>query len=146
MCVLWERSSRGTIEKATFEACLGLYGQNMKTWGRNSRRGGMWKPRRRVRRIEHPSNLKSYTRDSTLLQKQHATAETMHERGPPRPKSACPACAGRESGPDAGRKQVFSGSDGGLSRGVWTGPFAGFSTSSTLTLWIHSEHSKPQPA
>ena len=40
----------------------------------------------------------------------------------------------------------FSGSDCGLSRGVWTGPFTGFSTSSTLTLWILSEHSKPQPA
>ena len=48
------------------------------------------------------------------------------------------------SGPEAGRKEVFSGSDGGLSTGVWTGRFTGFSTtSSTLTLWILSEHSKP---
>ena len=49
------------------------------------------------------------------------------------------SCACRQSGPEAGRKQVFSGSDGGLSTGVWTGRFTGFSTtSSTLTLWIYS--------
>ena len=68
----------------------------------------------------------------------------MHEQGPP--QSACPAHAGnlvlkREE------NKFFSGSDGGLSTGVWTGRFTGFSTtSSTLTLWILSEHSKPQPA
>ena len=68
----------------------------------------------------------------------------MHERWPP--ESAGPAHAGnlvlkREE------NNFFSGSDGGLSTGVWTGRFTGFSTtSSTLTLWILSEHSQPQPA
>ena len=63
----------------------------------------------------------------------------MHERGPP--QSVCPAHAVTNLVLKR-KKQVFSGSDGGLSRGVWTGPFTGFSTSSTLTLWILSEHSK----
>ena len=63
-----------------------------------------------------------------------------------RTTSVSVSCACRQSGPEAGRKKVFSGSYGGLSTGVWTGRFTGFSTtSSTLTLWI-SEHSKPQPA
>ena len=83
----------------------------------------------------------------------------MHERG--QTQSACLAAACRQSrsGLEAGRKQVFSGSDGGLGRGIWTGlwwvmpftdAFTGFSTSSALTLWNHvgllSEHSKPLPA
>ena len=38
----------------------------------------------------------------------------MHERG--QTQSACLAAACRQSGPEAGRKQVFSGSDGGLGR------------------------------
>ena len=82
-----------------------------------------------------------------------------HERGQTQPGSACLAAACRQSGLEAGRKQVFSGSDGGLGRGIWTGlwwvmpftdAFTGFSTSSALTLWNHfgllSEHSKPLPA
>ena len=64
-----------------------------------------------------------------------------------RTTSVSVSCACRQSGPEAKRKQVFSGSDGGLSTGVWTGRFTGFSTtSSALTLWILSEHAKPQPA
>ena len=38
----------------------------------------------------------------------------MHERG--QTQSACLAAACKQSGPEAGRKQVFSGSDGGLGR------------------------------
>ena len=64
-----------------------------------------------------------------------------------RTTSVSVSCACRQSGPEAKRRQVFSGSDGGLSTGVWTGRFTGLSTtSSTLTLWILSEHAKPQPA
>ena len=63
----------------------------------------------------------------------------MHERGSPS-VSVPNAC--RQFGLKAGRKQVFSGSDGGLGKDIWTGPgllcelvmpFTGFSTTSTLT-------------
>ena len=64
-----------------------------------------------------------------------------------RTTSVSVSCACRQSVPEAKRKQGFSGSDGGLSTGVWTGRFTGLSTtSSTLTLRILSEHAKPQPA
>ena len=71
------------------------------------------------------------TSKDARLQKQHGTAENARART----TSVSVSCACRQSGPEAGRKQVFSGSDGGLSTGVWTGRFTGFSTtSSTLTL------------
>ena len=71
----------------------------------------MWKPRRRVRCIEPLPKMyaQQYSKSNMGLRK-------MHERGPP--QSAFPAHAGRESGPESGRKQLFSGSDGGFSRGV----------------------------
>ena len=56
-----------------------------------------------------------------------------------RTTSVSVSCACRQSGPEAKRKQAFSGSDGGLRSGVWTGRFTGLSTtSSTLTLYIYS--------
>ena len=112
----------------------------MKTWGRDSRRSGMWKPRRHVRSIEQRCRPTCYSTRKATWDCGKCTSEDHLSQ------LACPAHAGCESGPEAGRKQLFSGSDGGLSRGIWTGPFTGFSTSSTLTLWILSEHSKPQPA
>ena len=96
--------------KATFEACLGLFRQNMKTLGRESRRGGMQKPRRRVRRTEPLPTMYSpqYTRRPKQLR---TVLRRMHRRGPP--LSACPTHAGNLVLKPR-RKQVFSGSDGGL--------------------------------
>ena len=70
------------------------------------------------------------TRYSTV-QKQQGTAENARARTTPVSVScACRQSGPGLSGPEAGRKQVFSGSDGGLSTGVWTGRFTGFSTTS----------------
>ena len=74
-----------------------------------------------------------------------------------RTTSVCVPCACGQSGPEAGRKQVFSGKLRWLGqRRMDRGPgfyvsdaihtVTGVSTSSTLTLWILCEHSKPQPA
>ena len=52
----------------------------------------------------------------------------MHERG--QTQSACFAAACRQSGPEAGRKQVFSGSDGGLGR-------AGVMVSDAIPWFLH---------
>ena len=102
--------------KATFEACLGLFRQNMKTLGREWRRGGMQKPRRRVRRTEPLPTIYSlqYTRRQSNF-----GLRRMHGRGPP--QSACPTHAGNLVLKPR-RKQVFSGSDGGAwsCRGIWT--------------------------
>ena len=79
----------------------------------------------------------------------------MHERG--QTQSACLAAACRQSGPEAGRKQLFFGKWRWLGQswgcGEWCHSrmqFTGFSTNSALTLWSHvgllSGHSKPQPA
>ena len=102
--------------KATFEACLGVFRQNMETLGRDSRRSDMRKPRHRVRHTQ-------CARYSALDQS-NIGLRKMHEWGPPQVEGH--AC--RQSGSVAGRKQVFSGSDGGLGRGVWTG----------LCAWCHS--------
>ena len=64
--------------KATFEACLGLFRQNMKTLGRKSRRGGMQKPRRRVRRTEPLPTM--YSLQYTRRPKQLWTAENAWAR------------------------------------------------------------------
>ena len=94
-------------------------------------------------------SLQRCTRYSTSTK---ATSDCGNSRAMTTAVSVPYAC--RQSGPEAGRKQAFSGSDGGLGRGIRTGftgvvcvmPFIGFPTGSTLTLWILSEHSKPQPA
>ena len=96
--------------KATFEACLELFCQNMKTLGRESRRGGMWKP---CRRVKHTEPLpKMYSQQYTCRQKQHRAVENARART----TSVSVLYACRLSGPEAGRKQI----DGGLGRGVWT--------------------------
>ena len=91
--------------KAIFEACLGLFHQNMKTLGRKSRRGGMQKPRRRMKRTEP---LPKEVRDSTLFEKKrHWTTELDDARA--RTTSVRVTYECKQSGPEAGRKQVFSG-------------------------------------
>ena len=86
----------------------------MKAVGHDWRRGGMHmrKPRRRVRH-RRSSPFERCKRYSTVTprQKQHCTAE-MHQRRPS--QSACPTAIWC-------RKQVFSGSDGGIGRGIRTG-------------------------
>ena len=64
----------------------------------------MWKPRRRVRRIEPLPKSKMDVPATVHSSESNMRLRKMHERGPP--QSACPAHAVRESGPDAGRKQV----------------------------------------
>ena len=92
----------------------------------------MWKPRRRVRRIEPLSKMYAlqYTPPKATWDCGKCTSEDHLSQRVLRMQAA------NQAGPEAGRKQLFSGirSVGGLSRGVWTGPFTGFSTSSTLTL------------
>ena len=112
--------------KATFEACPGLF--FAKTSARVSRRSGMTKSRSRVRRTESLPKM-------SALQHEDRTAENARARiTSVRVPYAC-----RQSGLEAGRKQVFSGSDGtwakayGQARGyMWVMPFTGFSTTSTL--------------
>ena len=116
--------------------------------------GGMQKPRQRVRSTEPLPTMYSLYRYSTLVDLSNFGLRRMHGRGPP--QSACPTHAGNLV-PKPRKKQVFSGSDGGLvmqrnmhiyghMRCMYECvPFTGFSTSSTLTLWILSKHSKPQP-
>ena len=104
--------------KATLEACLGLFRQNMKTLGRESRRGGMQKPRRRVRRTEPLASSIGCTRYSTLVDKSNFGLRRMHGRGPP--QSACPTHAGNLVLKPR-RKQVFSEVTVAWScRGKWT--------------------------
>ena len=93
--------------KATFEACLGLFRQKMKTLGRESRRVGMQnsKPRRRVRRTEPLPTMYSlqYTRHSR--QKQLRTAENAWARA----ASVSVPYACRQSGPEASEKASLFG-------------------------------------
>ena len=132
------------LVKATFEACLGLFRQNMKTLGRLG-----WLAETPPPREAHRATSKDVP--LTLVDKSNTGLRKMHERGAP--QAACPTHEGILVLGETGRKQVFfSWSDGGLGIGTdmdWVisvMPFTGFSTSSTLTLWILSEHSKPQPA
>ena len=71
----------------------------------------MTKPRRRVRRTESLPKM-------SALQLEDRTAENARARI----TSVSVPYACRQSGLEAGRKQVFSGSDGGLGKGIWTGP------------------------
>ena len=89
--------------KATFEACLGLFHQNMKTMGRKSRRGGMQKPRRRVRRTEPLPTM--YSLQYTRWQKQLRTAENAWARA----ASVSVPYACRKSGPEASEKASLFG-------------------------------------
>ena len=133
--------------KATFEACLGLFRQNMKTLARESRRGGMQKPRGRVRRTEPLPTM--YSLQYTRRPKQLRTAENAWARA----ASVSVPYACRQSGPEASEKASLFGKWRWLGHAEEYGhmwcmcvmPFTGFSTSSTLTLWILSKHSKPQP-
>ena len=134
--------------KATFEACLGLFRRSMKAMGRESRSGGMQKPRWRVRRTEPLPTM--YSLQYTRRQKQLRTAEDAWAKA----ASVSVPCACRKSGPEASEKASL------FRKWRWLGhakeyghmwclcvmPFTGFSTNSTLTLWILSKHSKPQPA
>ena len=135
--------------KATFKACLGLFRQNMKALGRESRRGGMQKPRRsrRVRRTEPLPTM--YSLQYTRRQKQLRTAENAWVRA----ASVSVPYACRQSGPGDSEKASLFGKWQWLGHAEEYGhmwcmcviPFTGFSTSSTLTLWILSKHSKLQP-
>ena len=89
--------------KATFEACLGLFRQNMKTLGRESRRGGMQKPRRRVRCIKPLPTM--YSLQYTRRQKQLRTAENAWARA----ASVSVPYACRQSGPEASEKASLFG-------------------------------------
>ena len=82
----------------------------------------------------------------------------MHERGltEARTTSVSVPYACRQSGPEAGRNKFFSGSDGGLGKGIWTSPglLVYVSTCHSQVspqvqrwpLWILCEYSKLQPA
>ena len=72
----------------------------------------MTKPPRRVRRTESLPKM-------SALQHEDRTAENARARISITSVSVTYAC--RQSGLEAGRKQVFSGSDGGLGKGIWTG-------------------------
>ena len=93
---------------ATFEACLGLFRQNMKTLGCESRRGGMQKPRRRVRRTQPLPTM--YSLQYTRRQKQLRTAENAWARA----ASVSVPYACRQSGPEASEKASLFGNDGDL--------------------------------
>ena len=76
--------------KATFEACLGVFCQNLKTWGRNSRRSGMcWVTAPPCE--AHRATSKD-VRAAVHSSKNNMGLRKMHERG--LPQSACPARAG----------------------------------------------------
>ena len=75
----------------------------------------MRKPRHRVRRTEPLPKM--YALQYTPRQMQHRTAENARARS----TSVNVPYACRQSGPEAGRKQVLRGYDGGLGRGILTG-------------------------
>ena len=131
--------------KATFEAWKSNFrGLSWTFWPKyenmGSRLGKEWHVETAPPCEEHRATSKDVR--ATVHEKQHGTAENARART----TSVSVSCACRLRIWSWSGKKRFSGSDGGLSRGVWTGPLTGFSTSSTLTLWILSEHSKPQPA
>ena len=72
--------------EATFEACLGLFGQNMKTWGRDSRRSGVCRPGNRAAVWGAPGHFQRCTRHSHSS-KSNMGLRKMYEPGPP--QSAC---------------------------------------------------------
>ena len=101
-----------------------------------------------------PSHFQRFTRYSnTRPQKQLRTAENARARAASVSVPYCDAC--RQSGPEASEKASLFGKWRWLGHAEEYGhmwctcmcvmPFTGFSTSSTLTLWILSKHSKPQP-
>ena len=94
--------------KATFEACLGLFCQNMKTLVAN--REGV-ACRNRADGWGAPSDFQRCTRYSTLVHKSNFGLGRMHGRG--LPQSVCLTHAGNLVLKPR-REQVFSGSDGGL--------------------------------
>ena len=85
----------------------------------------MTKPRRRVRRTESLPKM-------SALQHEDRTAENARARI----TSVSVPYACRQSGLEAGRKQVFSGSDGGLGKGIWTGP--GLYVSDAIHRFFHN--------
>ena len=116
----------------------------MKTLACVSRRSGMRKPRCRARRTE--SRPKIYALHCTVKH-EGQTAENARVRT----TSVSPMHAGNlvlKQG-----KNKFFGKWQWLGQRhmdrprviMWVMPFTGFSTNSTLTLWILCEHSKPQP-
>ena len=136
--------------KATFEACFGLFRQNMKTLGRESRRGGMQKPCRRVRRTEPlPTTRTCYTVRSSTKE----TSDCGECMGEGRGRLSQRALRMQAIWPEASEKASLLGKWRWLGHAEEYGhmgcmyviPFTAFSTSSTLTLWILSKHSKLQP-
>ena len=130
--------------KATFEACFGLFRQSMHE-NIGLRLGKEWHAESAPPREAHRVTSKDVR--ATL----YCTTW----------RSDCGKCtsedhlsqyACRQSGPEAGRKQVFwevtvawAKAYGQARVIMWVMPFTGFSTNSALTLLILCEHSKPQP-
>ena len=84
------------LVKATFEACLGLFRQNMKTLGRLERPAETPPPREAHR---------ATSKDVHLLNKSNTGLRKMHEPGAP--QAACPTHEGILVLGETGRKQVF---------------------------------------